>query len=89
MRYLIWTFRILLFFVLLGFALKNDQPVVLHYFFGYQWEASLVLILLIFFTAGAALGVLVMLFTLLRQRKELSALQKEIQSLSKHEESLK
>lgn len=87
MKYLVWTFRILLFLVLLGFALKNDQPVVLHYFFGYQWEASLILILLIFFTAGAALGVMVMLFTLLRQRKELSSLKKEIQALSKTEET--
>lgn len=89
MKYLIWASRILLFLVLLGFALKNDQPVVLRYFFGYQWEASLVLILLIFFTAGAVLGVLVMMFTLLRQRRELSALKKEIQQAGKNEVNLK
>jgi hypothetical protein len=52
MRYMIWLLRTVLFFVLLGFAIKNDQPVVLHYFFGYEWQTSLILILFLFFCHG-------------------------------------
>jgi uncharacterized integral membrane protein len=33
MRYLNWLLRTLLFIALLGFAVKNDQPVTLRYFF--------------------------------------------------------
>ena len=78
MKYLIWLFRAILFLVLLSFAVKNDQPVVLRYFFGYEWHASLVLVLLLFFAAGAAIGMLAVLSNLLRQRKEIAALKKEL-----------
>lgn len=78
MKYLVWFFRAFLFLLLLGFAVKNDQPVVLSYFFGYEWHASLVLVLLLFFAAGAAIGILAALSNLLRQRKELAALKKEL-----------
>ena len=76
MRYLIWLLRALLFLLLLGFAVKNDQVVVLHYFFGHEWQASLVVILLVFFAAGAGIGMLVLLGTLLHQRKEIAVLKR-------------
>ncbi len=50
MRYLTWSLRAALFLLLLGFAVKNDQPVALRYFFGYEWQTSLVVVLLCFFT---------------------------------------
>ncbi|MBI3903036.1 MAG: LapA family protein [Nitrosomonadales bacterium] len=78
MRYLGWLLRAVLFFILLGFAVKNDQPVVLRYFFGYEWQASLVVILLVFFALGASIGVLAVLGKVLRQRREISALKKEL-----------
>ena len=83
MKYLIWTFRVALFLLLLGFALKNDEPVVVRYFFGNEWHASLVLVLLLFFAIGTAIGVLSTLTTLLRQRKEITALKNELRL--KHE----
>ena len=79
MRYLIWLLRIVLFLLLLGFAVKNDQPVTLSYFFGYQWTASLVVVLLCFFALGAAIGILAMLGTVLRQRRQLEASKRESQ----------
>lgn len=78
MRYLIWIFRAFLFLLLLSFALKNDEPVVVHYFFGYEWHASLVLVLLLFFAIGTAIGLLSMLPGLLRQRREIAALKHEL-----------
>lgn len=83
MRYLIWSLRALLFLLLLGFAVKNDQPVVLRYFFGYEWQTSLVVVLLCFFTIGIAVGLLAMLGGMLRQRRELAAVKRELQLKSK------
>lgn len=85
MKYLIWLLRAFLFLFLLSFAVKNDQPVVLSYFFGYEWHASLVLVLLLFFAAGAAVGMLALLSNLLRQRKELAALKNELHLKNKNE----
>ena len=36
MRAIIWVIRLLLFFLLFGFAIKNDQLVMLNFFFGSQ-----------------------------------------------------
>jgi len=83
MRYLVWLFRAFLFVVLLGFAVKNDQPVVLRYFFGFEWQASLVVILLLFFALGMGIGVLAVLGNVFRQRREISALRREMQLKNK------
>ncbi|MFA6903138.1 MAG: lipopolysaccharide assembly protein LapA domain-containing protein [Gallionellaceae bacterium] len=85
MKYLIWILRAFLFLILLGFAIKNDQPVVLSYFFGYEWHVSLVLVLLLFFAAGAVLGMLALLGNILRQRKEIAALKNELNIKNKNE----
>ena len=74
MVYLNWLVRVVLFFVLLGFAVKNDQPVVLRYFFGYEWQASLVLVLLIFFAAGVGIGMFSALSKIFLQRREITRL---------------
>jgi len=83
MRYLIWTLRAVLFLLLLGFAVKNDQPVTLRYFFGYEWQTSLVVVLLFFFTAGVVIGLLAMLGSLFSQRRELTAAKRELQLKNK------
>jgi uncharacterized integral membrane protein len=83
MRYLIWSLRAVLFLLLLGFAIKNDQPVVLRYFFGYEWQTSLVVVLLCFFTAGVVIGLLAMLGGMFRQRRELAAVKRELQLKSR------
>jgi len=83
MRYLNWLLRAALFIVPLGFAVKNDQPVTLRYFFGYEWQSSLVIVLLIFFAAGTAIGVLAMLASVLRQRREITRLKRDIRVKNK------
>jgi putative membrane protein len=67
---------VVLFILFFGFALKNTQEVALSYFFGYEMRGPLVLLLLGFFCAGAALGILAMLPTLVRHRRELARQQK-------------
>jgi uncharacterized integral membrane protein len=83
MRYLDWPLRAVLFILLLGFAVKNDQPVVVKYFFGYEWQTSLVVILLCFFSVGVMIGVLAMLGNMFRQRREVAALRRELQLKNK------
>jgi len=83
MRYLNWVLRAVLFVALLGFVVKNDQPVTLRYFFGYEWQSSLVIAVLIFFAAGAVVGVLAMLGNVLQQRREIARLKRDIRVKNK------
>ena len=83
MRYLNWILRIALFLALLGFAVKNDQPITLHYFFGYEWQSTLVVVLLIFFAAGTAVGILAMFASVLQKRHEIAVLKRNIRTKDK------
>jgi len=76
MRVLTWAIRIALFVVLAAFAAKNTDPVALRFYFDLVWQAPLVTVLLAFFAAGVALGLLAMLGTCLSQRRELSRLRR-------------
>ncbi|MEO7494347.1 MAG: LapA family protein [Massilia sp.] len=59
-----------LFVLFFGFALKNTQEVDLHFFLNYELRGPLVLMLLAFFVAGAALGILAVTPTVFRHRRE-------------------
>jgi len=76
MRIFTWAIRIALFVLLLTFAAKNTEPVTLRFYFDMVWQAPLVAVLLAFFTAGAALGLLAMLGTWFGQRREISRLRR-------------
>ena len=80
MRVLAWIVRIVLFLALFLFALKNTDTVSLRLYFDQVWQAPLILVLLLFFAAGAVLGVLATLATLIRQRREIARLQRELRS---------
>lgn len=72
MGYFNWLLRILLFVALLGFAMKNSEIVAVRYLFGYEWQTPLVVALFAFLLLGAILGVLSMLGTIWRLRRELA-----------------
>lgn len=78
MRAIVWSIRIVLFFVLLGFAIKNNDPVVLHFFSGREWSLPLAFIILVAFAVGALLGVTATITSLLRQRHEISRLRRQL-----------
>ena len=80
MRALAWTLRIILFLALFLFALKNTDMVSLRLYFDQVWQAPLILVLLVFFVAGAVIGVLATLATVFRQRREIARLQRELRS---------
>lgn len=81
MSYLGWAVKILIFVVVLGFALQNSQLVTLHYFLGYIWEAPLVVLLLAAFVLGALLGSLALLPTLFKLRRERSKLRRDLDGM--------
>lgn len=58
MKYLAWLLKAAIFFTLFAFALNNQQDATVHFFFGTQWRAPLVLVVLAAFAAGLAIGAL-------------------------------
>lgn len=83
MKYLLWVFRILVFVILLGFALKNTDPVAVQFWLGMQWEAPVVFVLLAAFVLGAIGGVLASLGVIFRRRREIASLRKQLRAVDK------
>src|SRR5512143_474775 len=69
-RYLGLLAKLLVFLLVLGFALKNSQSVVFYSYLGYVWQAPLIVMLGLAFVLGALTGVLALLPTLFRMRRE-------------------
>ena len=77
MRALTWVVRLTIFVLLIAFAAKNADPVTLRFYFDLALQAPLVLVLFGFFAAGALFGMLALIGTLLRQRREIARLKKQ------------
>jgi len=78
MKAIIWLLRALVFALLFAFALQNTAPVILQLPLGLSWQAPLVIVLLLFFAAGALLGLLALLGLVFRQRREMARLKAEL-----------
>ncbi|HXI36283.1 MAG TPA: lipopolysaccharide assembly protein LapA domain-containing protein [Burkholderiales bacterium] len=76
MRLVTWTVRLALFLVLAALAAKNIEPVTLRFYFDLAWQAPLAVMLFAAFALGALAGLLALVGPLLRQRREISLLQK-------------
>lgn len=68
MKYVMWLLKAAIFFTLFAFALNNQQPATVHFFFGTSWTGPLVLVVLGTFAAGLAVGALGMVPRWWRQR---------------------
>jgi uncharacterized integral membrane protein len=53
-----WLLKAAIFFALFAFALNNQQDATVHFFFGTQWRAPLVLVVLVAFALGLVVGAL-------------------------------
>ena len=58
MKYVTWLLKAAIFITLFAFALNNQQDVSVRFFFGTEWRAPLVLVLLAVFALGIAVGAL-------------------------------
>ena len=75
MRILTYVLRGFIFFVLVAFAINNQQPVTVNWFFSYAWTAPLVIIVLAAFVAGTVFGVLAMTPAWWRHRRRAKRLE--------------
>ncbi|MDY0105853.1 MAG: LapA family protein [Giesbergeria sp.] len=82
MKYLLWLLKAAIFFTLFAFALNNQQDVTVHFFFGTQWRAPLVLVVLTAFAAGLVTGVLGMVPRWWKHRTAARTAQQQIHSLT-------
>ena len=80
MRYFWWLVKFTLFVAILGFAVKNTDIVSVRYYLGAEWRAPLAFVLLVFFGAGVAMGMLAALSSLYKQRREIVALKRELRT---------
>jgi uncharacterized integral membrane protein len=69
MRVLVWLFRAFIFFTLFAFALNNQQEAAVRWFFGFEWRAPMVIVVLVAFAAGCAFGVVAMVPSWWRHRR--------------------
>ena len=69
MRIFVWLVRAALFFVLFAFALNNQQEAGIRWFFGHEWRAPMVFIVLGAFALGCAFGIFAMVPSWWRQRR--------------------
>jgi uncharacterized integral membrane protein len=81
MRALLWCCRIFIFLFLLAFALKNAEPVRVSFFFDASWQAPLIIVALAFFAGGIVLGLLGLLGTVFRLRREIRRLKREARAV--------
>ena len=69
-RYLGLALKLLVFLLVLGFALKNSHSVTFYAYLGQAWQAPLIIMLVLAFVLGALTGVLALLPTVFRLRRE-------------------
>lgn len=81
MRYVTAALRWFLFLVFFLFALKNHELVSLRFYFDLEWKLPLVLLLFVFFLAGAVIGLLALLPRVMRQRREINTALAEVKGL--------
>ena len=70
MRLLLWLFRAFIFFTLFAFALNNQHDAGVRWFFGYEWRAPMVFIVLAAFALGCAFGVFAMVPSWWKHRRD-------------------
>jgi uncharacterized integral membrane protein len=78
MNALLWVLRAILFVILLGLAIKNGGDVELRFFFDATWQAPLSMALLAALAIGVVLGLLALLPQVIRLRRSVGQLRKQI-----------
>src|SRR5690606_35763928 len=82
MRFVIWAVRLVVFVLVLLFALKNTEPVDVGLYADHVIRAvPLIVVILVAFAAGALCAVLVLLPASMRKRREAARLRREVMRL--------
>ncbi len=87
MRYLVWVLRLLVFILVLLFALKNTDPVNVNFFADHVVTGvPLIVVMLAVFVLGVVFGLLMTAPSILRRRREVKKLKRDLARL---QESIK
>ncbi len=79
MRYIVWALRLIVFFAVLLFALKNTAPVGVTFYGDWAIQGvPLIVVMLTTFILGTVFGLLLTVPGSLRRRRELARLRKEL-----------
>ncbi len=82
MRYLVWVLRLLVFVLVLLFALKNTEPVQVSFFADYALaNVPLIVVMLVTFLLGLVLGLLIMILNITRKKREIARLKRDVARL--------
>lgn len=87
MKFLLAILLVIVCLLLFGFAIKNVEPVELHYYLGFRWQAPLSLMLLTSLLAGVIIGMLICLKPIISQRRRLLSLEHELKTLDINKKS--
>lgn len=87
MKFLLAILLVIVCLLLFGFAIKNVEPVELHYYLGFRWQAPLSLMLLTSLLAGVIIGMLICLKPIISQRRRLLSLEHELKTLHTNKKS--
>lgn len=86
LRVILPLIGLVLFLAGLGFAIKNSELVTVRFYLGQAWQLPLVVALFVAFAAGALAGVLASLSYVLRQRRTILGLRREVRNRPAAEE---
>lgn len=93
MKKLVWVFWGLVFllvaFLVVTLALKNDSLVEINYYFDIQYKVGVFLLLALPFLTGLLLGVLVMTFSVFKHKRRCSVERKKLYKVEKEVENLR
>jgi uncharacterized integral membrane protein len=79
MKLIVWALRIIIFLAVLFFAYKNMNPVEVTFFNGASiGQVPLIVVMLVTFVLGTIFGLLLMLPSAIRRRRELSRSRRDI-----------
>ncbi|MYZ43215.1 LapA family protein [Schauerella aestuarii] len=82
MRYVVWALRLVIFVVVLMFALKNTDPVSVKFWGDYVVpDLPLIVVMLAVFVVGAIFGLLLMVPAAMRRRREMVRMKRELDRL--------
>jgi lipopolysaccharide assembly protein A len=75
-----WLFRAFVFFALFAFALNNRHEATVRWFFGWEWRAPMVFVVLGAFAIGCACGVVAMVPRWWKQRRRVARVTRDAQT---------
>ncbi|OXR49643.1 hypothetical protein PuT2_07630 [Pusillimonas sp. T2] len=82
MRYLVWALRLVVFIVVLLFALKNTGPVDVNFYADHVVAGvPLIVVMLAAFVVGVLFALLAIVPAMLRRRREIKRLEREVSRL--------